>query len=60
MEFSRGLQLAVKGLVASTAASILLNRPLSGSWHLLYGAGDGDPATLVTDSVMLPAITAVA
>jgi putative ABC transport system permease protein len=56
----QGLQLAVMGLVAGPVDAILLGRLLSGFSHLLFGVGASDPATLVTVSVVLLAVAAVA
>jgi predicted permease len=60
MVVGQGLTLAFAGLALGVTAALILTRLLLSFSHLLYGVGASDPATLVSVSVVLIGVAALA
>ncbi|HEX3154118.1 MAG TPA: FtsX-like permease family protein, partial [Candidatus Angelobacter sp.] len=60
MVVGHGLKLALAGVAIGIAAALVLTRVLSSLSHLIYGVGLNDPVTIVSVSLLLVAVAALA
>ena len=60
MVVGNGLKLALTGVALGIAAALVLTRVVSSLSHLIYGVGPNDPVTIISVSLLLVAVAALA